>query len=176
MRCTLASQENKKVREELDKALVEAVLFAAPKGLSIDELCSKTRLNKKTCTKILKELQLERRKGGVHLAHEGGKWFFTVRSDLTPTVKDLAVREFPKSITETLAVIAYKAPVLQSEVIKIRGNKAYDHVKYLVNKGLVASKREGRTNLLKLTSAFYEYFNMNKKEVERELKKVKNAR
>jgi len=72
--------------------------------------------------------------------------------------------EFTKAEQETLAVIAYKQPIKQSVVIKIRGNKSYDHIKKFRDLGLVTAKKAGHTYDLNLSEEFYEYFNVHKKE------------
>jgi segregation and condensation protein B len=48
----------------------------------------------------------------------------------------------------------------QSVLVKIRGNKAYDHIKKLFDMGLVNKKRMGHTAELTLTDSFHEYFNV----------------
>ena len=68
--------------------------------------------------------------------------------------------EFTKAEQETLAIIAYKQPIKQSVVIRIRGNKSYDHIKKFRNLGLVATKQVGHTLELSLSEEFYEYFNV----------------
>ena len=74
--------------------------------------------------------------------------------------------EFSKAEQETLAVIAYKQPAIQSDVIKTRGNKSYDHIKKLKEEGFLISEKFGRTKILKLTQKFYDYFDV----IEDELK------
>ena len=68
--------------------------------------------------------------------------------------------EFTKAEQETLAVIAYKQPVKQSIIIKIRGNKAYDHIKNFISIGLVHAKKIGHTKELKLSDDFFDYFHL----------------
>jgi len=70
-------------------------------------------------------------------------------------------------LNKTLAVIAYKQPIKQSVVIKIRGNKSYDHIKKFRDLGLVVAKKMGHTNELSLSEEFYEYFNVHEKEGEK---------
>ena len=48
----------------------------------------------------------------------------------------------------------------ESKVIKIRGNKAYDHIKLLKESELITAEKAGRTRLLKLTQKFYDYFDV----------------
>jgi segregation and condensation protein B len=71
--------------------------------------------------------------------------------------------EFSKAEQETLAVIAYKQPVKQSLIVKIRGNKSYEHIKHFIEIGLVRGKKSGRTKELTLSEDFYDYFNLQKK-------------
>ncbi len=73
--------------------------------------------------------------------------------------------EFTKSEQETLAIIAYKQPMRQSVLVKIRGNKAYDHIRNFVNLGLVLKKRAGHTWDLNLSEGFYDYFHVGQGEI-----------
>src|SRR3989344_2098320 len=72
---------------------------------------------------------------------------------------------------KTLAIIAYKAPVLQAEIIKIRGNKAYEHIKQLKDQALIISEPKGRSNLIKLTPQFYDYFDTAEPEIKEQFGK-----
>ena len=73
----------------------------------------------------------------------------------------MAETELPKAVLETVAVIAWKAPVLQSEIIKIRNNKAYDHIKELVESGFIAKEKSSRSYKIKLTQKFFDYFDID---------------
>ncbi|OYT36589.1 hypothetical protein B6U91_00895, partial [Candidatus Pacearchaeota archaeon ex4484_71] len=55
----------------------------------------------------------------------------------------------------------YKQPLKQSILVKIRGNKAYDHVKKFADLNLIKKKKEGHTNILTLSDEFYDYFNVS---------------
>jgi len=59
-----------------------------------------------------------------------------------------------------LAIIAYKQPMRQSILIKIRGNKAYEHIKGFVERGLVNKRKIGHTAELTLSDSFYDYFHL----------------
>ena len=76
--------------------------------------------------------------------------------------------EFSKAEQETLAIIAYKQPVKQSIIVKIRGNKAYEHIKHFIEIGLVRGKKIGHTKELALSEDFYDYFNLQKKKDDKE--------
>src|SRR3989338_4733144 len=54
----------------------------------------------------------------------------------------------------------FKNPALQHEIIKIRGNKAYDHIGILKELGFITSEPTGRSKTIKLTTKFYDYFDI----------------
>jgi len=87
--------------------------------------------------------------------------------------KLLSSKEFDSPTTKTLAIIAYKNPAIQADIIKIRGNKAYDHIKSLLESNLVTSEKHGRTRLLKLTPSFYDYFDIAEKELKQKFQPIK---
>jgi chromosome segregation and condensation protein ScpB len=68
--------------------------------------------------------------------------------------------EFSKAEQETLGIIAFKQPIKQSVIIKIRGNKAYEHIQKFVDLNLIIKKKTGHTNELSLSDDFYDYFTL----------------
>ena len=89
-----------------------------------------------------------------------------VKKEYSNIINKLATgsAEFSKAEQETLAIIAYKQPVKQSIIVKIRGNKAYDHIKKFFELSLIKKKKAGHTNILNLSDEFYDYFNVNEGE------------
>jgi len=57
-------------------------------------------------------------------------------------------------------LLLYKAPVLQSQVIKVRTNKAYKHLDDLEQREYISREKKGRTKLIKLTQKFFDYFDV----------------
>ena len=74
-----------------------------------------------------------------------------------------------------MAIVAFKQPIKQSVIIKIRGNKAYDHVKKFFELGLIKKKKEGHTNILTLSEEFYDYFNLKDNNLAQESLKEEEA-
>ena len=147
-------------RERENVRKVEAILFIAGKFLSLKEIVSLTDINPILLRKILSDLKDKYSDSGIEIVNESNMWKMDVAQDHVDLVNRLATgnSEFTNAEQETLAIIAYKQPIKQSVVIKIRGNKAYDHVKAFVNMGLVHKKRMGHTSELSLTDKFNEYF------------------
>jgi len=146
-----------------DKNKVEAVLFAAGKKVELAEIAKLCKISESTALEILKQLQDEYNKkdSSLKIFDEGTAWKITVKEDYLSIVQNIvAETELDKSLMETLAVIAWKYPVLQSDVIKIRHNKAYDHLKQLEEMGFIGKEKYGRTFRLKLTPKFFNYFDL----------------
>ena len=92
---------------------------------------------------------------------EGDFWKLTVREPFLPLVQKIVTQtELSKTLMETLAVIAFKYPIKQSDLIKIRTNKAYDHLNELEQMGYITRQKHGRTKLIKLSQKFFDYFNL----------------
>lgn len=146
------------------KNQIESLLFSSGKRLSIDELarlCKEENLDAVKAALILLEKELNDKQSSLMLVQEGTSYKLTVREKYVSMVKKVVkTPEMPKSIMETLAVVAYKAPVLQSKVIKIRTNKAYRHLDELEEISFITREKKGRSKLIRLTPKFFEYFDV----------------
>ncbi len=150
--------------ERSAQSRVEAALFIAGRFLSFKELVALTDVNPVLLRAVLSDLQEKYATSGLRIIARDDLWKMDVVEDHADLVHRLATgsSEFSKAEQETLAIIAYKQPVKQSVLIKIRGNKAYDHVANFVKIGLVTKKKMGHTSELSLTDAFYDYFNLER--------------
>lgn len=150
-----------------EKKKIEAVLFAAGDKISEEEISRLTKIEISDINKYLKELKedYKRDQSAFIVIDEGDKWKLTVREEFMPIVQKIVPHtELSRTIMSTLAVIAWKAPVLQSDIIKIRTNKAYDHIKELMEMGFIIKQKHGRSYLIKLAQKFFEYFDLSGKE------------
>lgn len=148
------------------KNKVEAVLFTTGRFITIEELASLCELGSPGYVKqLLEELKkdYQSRETALELIEQDNKFKLNIKNTYgylaNKVIKDT---EFESPAIKTLAYIAYKQPVEQSKIIKIRGNKAYDHIKQLLEQNLITSDKKGRTRLLKLAKNFYDYFDVNK--------------
>lgn len=154
-------------RERENEEKIEAALFIAGRFLTVQDLIMLTDINPIMIKEVLIKLEKKYAKNAVRIVNRNNSWKMDVAEKYNYMVNKLASgsTEFTKAEQETLAVIAYKQPIKQSVVIKIRGNKAYDHIHKFVELGLVTSKKMGHTNDLLLTEEFYEYFNVQKRNI-----------
>ena len=148
---------------------VEAALFVSGKFMSLKELVSLTDVNPILLRDVLRTLEEKYKGKGIEVVRREDLWKMDVHPDFVYMVNRLATgnSEFTKAEQETLAIIAYKQPMKQSLLIKIRGNKAYDHVAKFVSMGLINKKKVGHTAEISLSENFYNYFNVGDRDFEK---------
>jgi len=161
------------VKKPSVKSKVEAILFSTGHRIILEEISKLSRSRKEEVLNALKELQQEydTKQSSLMLVDEGDYWKLTVRDHFIPIVRKIVTEtELTKSVLETLAVIAFKYPILQSDLIKIRTNKAYDHLVELEKSGYISRQKHGRTNLIKLTEKFFRYFDLTEETLKEKFK------
>ncbi|MBD2187118.1 SMC-Scp complex subunit ScpB [Pseudanabaena mucicola] len=86
-----------------------------------------------------------------------------LRSEFADLVHKLIPVDLGRGALRTLAAIALKKNIVQSELIELRGAGAYQHVQELVEQGFVRKKRqaEGRSSVLHVTTKFHQYFEID---------------
>lgn len=179
-------KERKEEKQELELLKkIEATLFLAARWLNLNELVRFTGINPIMLQELLGKLEQHYQNNGnaiilLRSEIEGTEsWKMDIKKEYAYLINKLATgeAEFTKAEQATLAIIAYKQPIKQSVVVKIRGNKAYDHIKHFIQSGLIRAKKAGRTLELNLSGNFYDYFNLKEnKENLKEPKKLKNRK
>lgn len=144
------------------KPLIEAALFAAGKALSLKDLSRLSGLSEENARSLAEELvrDYSARESGIEIRGFEDRYVMQVRASLARDVISVAPREIDAPLIRTLAIIAYKQPLKQSDLAEIRGNKSYSHVKELEQMGLINAKKTGRTKVLTTTKGFAEYFGL----------------
>jgi len=152
------------IKEKENMKILEAIFFISGRFLTIQEIVSLSDLNPMIIKELIEKIKekYEKQDSAFEIIEKNGLWKMDVRQDFFYLINKLATgsSEFSKAEQETLAIIAYKQPIKQSVIIKIRGNKAYDHIKKVLDLGLLKKKKEGHTHILTLSDEFYDYFNL----------------
>lgn len=158
----------KDMADEQLKKQVEALLFSAGRMLSAKDMADLIGISKgedkinKAALKLKSDYELN--DSPIMVVEESEGWKMTIREKYLTLVRKInPYTELSKTVMETLAVIAWKNPVLQSTVINIRTNKAYDHIAELEDLGFIIKEKYGRSFMIKLTQKFYEYFDLKDK-------------
>lgn len=155
--------------DDLTKIL-EAMLFVAEKPLSRDQMKAvlpehSHREIKEALVKL--QAYYTKRAGGFVLQEVAGGYQFRSAPEMAPLLKRM-VNQKPlklgKAMLETLSIIAYKQPVLKSDVEYIRGVDCGSSIKSLLEYGLVKilGRKEivGKPLIYATTPKFLEVFNL----------------
>ena len=152
-------------KEKQNLKILEAVFFISGRFLNMQELISLSDLSPLVLKDLIEKLKekYDSEDFALEIVEKNEMWKMDVKNEYSYIVNKLATgaSEFSKAEQETLAIIAYKQPIKQSVIIKIRGNKAYDHIKKFSDLELIKKKKTGHTFELYLSDDFYDYFNIS---------------
>jgi segregation and condensation protein B len=147
------------------KARLEAALYLAEDAVSRDEIADILDLGSMGYVDMLIEEfqeELEQDHRGFELVETGQGFELKVKKDHLEHVDHLAPhQDLNEGQLRTLSLIAYNAPVEQADIVEIRGNRTYQHVKELVNRGFIDKEKDGRTAILDVTDFFLDYFDID---------------
>ena len=154
---------------------LEALLFASEGIVSKEKLKRALSLNDRDLDSLVDELKgfYDFKESALRVSHNSSHVVMSVRDDHLQFIKDFIEAEFSTAVLKTLAMIAYKSPVKQSDIIAARGNKSYDHIKELSNARLVEAENHANTKLLRLTPKFFKYFNISREDFKNKFKEEK---
>lgn len=168
----LVSEKELTDEEDIEQ-VVEAVLFSSSHPLTvpeIEEAVGRPRSEVRQGVKKLRRMY-QNRKTALEIIKIGRKFSLQLKSKFNKYGMEMMDEEISKPLLKTAALIAYYQPIRQSELKKKVGEKAYDHVDTLEDKGLILSERDGRTYSLRTSSKFQEYFGLEARDRE-ELKRL----
>ena len=102
--------------------MVEAILFASAEPVTVAELNARMPHGADAAA-ALAALRLRYEGRGVHLVRVGEAWAFRTAPDLGFLMRKETVetRKLSRAALETLAIVAYHAPVTRAEIEEIRG-------------------------------------------------------
>jgi len=153
------------------KSIIESLLFVAEKPLTIEEI--KHVVGRPHAKDIRDALCLlaqeyETRKGGFYLREVAGGYQIRTRPEYNEWIKRL-VQPSPvrlsRAALETLAIVAYKQPIIRNDIEQIRGVDCGGILRMLLNRKLirVLGRKEipGRPLLYATTKHFLEVFDLN---------------
>lgn len=157
-----------------DREVMEAALFAAGGALDAATLGKLIGKPKKHVIPIALDLvnEYSSRETGIEVIDLGERYVMQVKPKYTDVVRPLAPKELSAPMLRTLSMIAYHQPLIQSELVDMRGNSAYDHIRELKERGFVEAVPHGRTKILRTSSLFADYFGLESNDPELVKKKI----
>ncbi len=151
--------------------ILEGILFVVgDEGIDIKALSEIMNDKEENIKEYLKELKkrYDSPEYGLRISYLGNAFKLTTKQEHKDYYEKLAynptTNKLSNAALETLAIIAYRQPITNSEISDIRGVQTGQLVRKLVAKGLIKeagkSDMPGRPNLYKTTSEFLDYFGL----------------
>lgn len=145
------------------KSRIEAVLFVTGRTVTIKEISEILDVEEQQIEEAMLELIMDysARDGALEIDDEDG-YILQVKEEFTDIVEKLCPVDISNAVLKTLTVIALKEPIRQTELKELRGANAYEHIKELLEKGLISRKKDanGRSFNIKTTEKFAQYFKL----------------
>lgn len=153
-----------------NKTVIEALLFASSRPLTLENLAEITGLVKPGVRELLEELkeEYEAQDRGFGLTEVAGGYQLRTLPGFSEEVAKLfqvkSRRRFTRSSLETLSIIAYRQPVTRAGIEHIRGVDSGAVLKTLLTQAMIRilgrKEAPGRPILYGTTREFLEYFGL----------------
>ncbi|MBD2329120.1 SMC-Scp complex subunit ScpB [Alkalinema sp. FACHB-956] len=144
---------------------IEAILYLKAQPLSLNEIAECAGCEREAAEEGLLELMADfsHRETALEVAETPDGYCLQLRSDYQTLVQSIIPADIGVGALRTLAVIAMKGPIVQTELINLRGSSAYQQVQELVEQGFVRKRRrsDGRSYWLQVTDKFHQYFQLD---------------
>jgi len=154
------------------KNIIESLLFISEIPLTVDKLKGVfSEFDPGTIRDALDELSAdyENRNGGFYLSKVAGGYQFRTKPEYSEWINRLmkpSPSRLSKAAMETLAIIAYKQPIIRSDIEHIRGVDSGGILRMLLDRKLirVLGRKEipGRPLIYATSKTFLEVFGLNK--------------
>jgi len=153
------------------KAVLEGLLFVVGEdGLTLDQIEEVIGINEEEAKETLTELKhdYENDERGIRIDFLGNRFKLTTKSEhreyFQKLIENPETNVLSQAALETLAIIAYNAPITRLQIDALRGVSSVSIVRKLVAKGFIKesgrSDLPGRPILYETTSEFLDYFGL----------------
>ncbi|NJK30270.1 MAG: SMC-Scp complex subunit ScpB [Acaryochloris sp. SU_5_25] len=142
--------------------MIEAILYLKAQPLPITKIVEYAGCDRDDAEDALLELMQDyaQRQSALEVLETDDGFSLQLRQSFQEMVDTLIPTDLGVGALRTLAAIALKGPIAQTDLIELRGSGAYQHVHDLVDRGFVQKRRQasGRSFRLQVTDQFYQYF------------------
>ena len=153
---------NKKISDLELITRIEAVLYLKGRPITKKDLSEITNSDFNSINNAIKDLKnkYSNPNSAIELNELNNSFCLELKSSLNDFVEDLLPSELRTSVLRTLATIAIKKKILQSDLILLRGSGAYEHIKELLDKKFIVKRKQkdGRSYWLSLAEKFFQTF------------------
>jgi len=150
--------------------LVEALLFASGKPVSVEALATASELPSSAVEAALAEIgrRCDAEGRGIRLDRVAGGYRFVARNEHDVPIRRLLGMDgrtkLPMASLETLAIVAYRQPITAPEIAELRGVTSASSVRTLLDRKLITTAGRkpvvGTPFLYKTTKEFLVHFGL----------------
>ncbi len=152
------------------KSIIEALLFTWGDPLELKDIASIIEEKECEVEKIIEEMinEFDYNRRGIRIMRINNSFQLSTRPEHFEWIKKLTSPKYTRSLSnaalETLSIIAYRQPVIKSDIEAIRGVRCDKAIETLIERGLVAElgrlERVGRPILYGTTDLFLKTFGL----------------
>jgi segregation and condensation protein B len=144
---------------------IEAILYLKAQPMGIQEIADLAVRDREEVEEALLELMQDYalRESALEVVETDAGFSLQLRETYSQLVYTVIPTDIGIGALRTLAAIALKGPIPQTELVELRGSGAYQHVQALVDEGFVGKRRSGngRSYSVNVTQKFYQYFEVD---------------
>ena len=145
------------------RPLIEAALFMTNDIISSYRLSRMFKVSPNIIQNVIEKIKEDYSdpNHGIYVFETSEGYQMKVKPDYVSKVRGLTpYKDLSRGLLKVLALIAYQQPITQSQVVKVIGNRAYNYIKKLEQKGLIKTQKHGRSKALIATKEFANYFGL----------------
>lgn len=152
------------------KSIIEALLFTWGDPLELRDLSSILNINEKELEELIKEMMddYDYNRRGIRIIKVKNSYQLCTRAEHYEWIKKLSNPRLSKNLSnaalETLSIIAYRQPIIKSDIEAIRGVRCDRAIETLMERGLIEEQgrleRIGRPILYGTTEIFLRSFGL----------------
>ncbi|QEY33381.1 SMC-Scp complex subunit ScpB [Synechococcus sp. RSCCF101] len=151
-------------------ARLEAILYLKGRPLTLSELAELAGTDADAVEMALITLMADyaHRDTALEIRHEDQCYALQLRDGLDSLVQDLVPVNLSTAALRTLATVALRRRLLQSELVELRGSGAYEHIKELLAHDFIERRRQsdGRSFWISLSETFHRTFKVRDGQLE----------
>jgi segregation and condensation protein B len=145
---------------------IEAVLYLKAGAVDLETIAMTIGCDREEIVPGIIELinDYAHRETALEIVEDDRGYVLQLREEFRQLMEKTIPAQIGMGALRTLAAIALKGKIAQNELVELRGSGAYEHVKELVEIGLVSKKRQSgnRSSLLQVTSKFHQTYEVDK--------------
>lgn len=152
------------------KSIIEALLFTWGDPLELKDIASILEIDESEAEKLLNEMisEFDYNRRGIKVMRINKSYQLSTRPEHYDWIKKLSSPKFSKNLSnaalETLSIIAYRQPIIKSDIEAIRGVKCDKAIETLIERGLITElgrlEKVGRPILYGTTDLFLKTFGL----------------